>query len=294
MTFVQRRNRLTTHFSKRIPVVKRRKSVLGRVGRSDDRITVKFMERGCWVLEGTVTTRTVITDGLRHSTSRAAALLLATLMLEWFRSTTLTQVITDYCKSSQLILLELAFTFSTTDSTLTELKSSPSRMHSESHSCSSNASEGNQNVHKHTGAALRELIISLHVHIQFYHVQHIFNLHQKTPMFSPSLVQTKQVEDGVRMSHKHEKKYWPGGTNGKQYQQGFKSIVFCVMTPRSFCGRSSIILRTNCLHFQGTSAVVSPLLQPHELWLWSRFAQLTLTSVLCVKVLDRPIRNFAG
>jgi len=27
MTFVQRRNRLTTHFSERIPVVKRRKSI---------------------------------------------------------------------------------------------------------------------------------------------------------------------------------------------------------------------------------------------------------------------------
>ena len=96
-------------------------------------------------------TRTVITDGLRHSTSRAAALHLATLMLEWFQSTTLTQVTTDYCKSSQLFLLEIPFTFSTTDSTVTELKSSPSRMHFEYYSlCSSNASEGNQNVHTHT------------------------------------------------------------------------------------------------------------------------------------------------
>jgi hypothetical protein len=30
---------------------------LGRVRRSDDRITVKFMERGCWVMEGPVTTQ---------------------------------------------------------------------------------------------------------------------------------------------------------------------------------------------------------------------------------------------
>ena len=149
-------------------------------------------------------------DGLRHSTSRAEALQLAALILEWFRNTTLTLVTTDCCKSSQLIPLERAVMFSMSDSTLTELKSSPSRMHFESHSLrSSNASEGNQNTRAHTRA-------HAHTHrcctqrIDYFftcpypvlHLQHIFHLHGKTPVFSPSLFQKKQVEDGVHTSHK--------------------------------------------------------------------------------------------
>jgi hypothetical protein len=56
MTFAQRRNRLTTHFSERIPVVKRRVSVL------NDTRRIELEELS--VLQSTVVTvRTVHFDG---------------------------------------------------------------------------------------------------------------------------------------------------------------------------------------------------------------------------------------
>jgi len=44
MTFAQRRNRLTTHFSERIPVVKRRMTVQSRHSFSDSGFKVQTLD----------------------------------------------------------------------------------------------------------------------------------------------------------------------------------------------------------------------------------------------------------
>jgi hypothetical protein len=116
---------------------------------------------------------------------------LAALVLESFRNTTVTPVTTDYCKSSQRILPELVVMFSISNSTLTELKSSPSRIHSESHSLpSSKATKVTKmhththiHTHTHTGALLTELIISSHVRILFYTCNTFSVYTRKRPCF---------------------------------------------------------------------------------------------------------------
>lgn len=116
-------------------------------------------------------------------------------MLEWLQNKTLSLVTTEWCKFSQPILLEHAFVFIIWERTLNEFKSSPSRMHFESHTLSSsNVSKDNQNAHTRS-----ENWIFLYMSVSSFTIATHFQVTRENSVFSPSTFQEKK--GGKRSSY---------------------------------------------------------------------------------------------